>query len=232
MPKLLNERHELYATYRAKGFSPAKAALSAGYASGSSTSAELEKTPEIEARRDELIEELRLKREMARNAAVEASKVIGQMTGVGKAWVLTKLSENAQLAMSDGEYKDANEALKLIGEEFGMFKGGSAADPNAEMMSDTFNLDTLEAILGKSDDAVDPMKVLAPPTDEAIRLIEGFDSGKKLAAERRLQTGSETDVALTDEVDVDACHDSDEEHGEMPERRTKTNINRTAKGRF
>jgi hypothetical protein len=67
-----------------------------------------------------------LKREQQRTAAMEAAKMVGQVTGVSKAWVIQQLAENAINAKQDGDYGESNAALTLIGKEYGMFQGGSA----------------------------------------------------------------------------------------------------------
>lgn len=212
MTKLPNERHELYAQHRARGFAPSKAGLAAGYAQGSSTISELEKTPEVMTRVDELLEEQRTKKEQNRAAAIEAAKVVGNLTGQSKAWVMQKLAEVAALAMSDGEYKDANEALKLIGEEFGMFKGGSADDNDGATQVTTVNLDAIEAITGHQmgDTAtlipaplIREEAPVAEVSEDALKLIQGHSKRKPLAEARQLSTGSETDVALNGEADLD-----------------------------
>ena len=57
MPKLQNERHELYAKYRSLGMDPVKAAPSVGYVLYYSVLFKLETNPEILKRIDELTAE-------------------------------------------------------------------------------------------------------------------------------------------------------------------------------
>lgn len=214
MSKLENERHEVYCLHRAKGFPPSKAGMAAGFASGSSTISELEKKPEIVARIDELIAELRERRDSARTAAVEAAKVIGKLTGVGKAWVIQKLAEVAQLAAQAEDFKASNDALKLIGEEFGMFKGGSAADPNAEQGQQPIDLDLYESVIGKEATQKivesmpgEEMEIII--SDDALALIEGQSpTAKRIAKDRMLSTGSEADVAMTEAAEIGDDDDS------------------------
>lgn len=221
--RLANERHENYAKQRARGMSPAKAGVAAGFAAGSSTIAELEKDPEVMSRVQTLIEELQNKRDANRAAAIEAAKVVGQMTGVTKSWVIQKLAENAQMAAEEADFKAANEALKLIGDEFGMFKGGSAGDEREEDQIATMNLDAIEAALGAPGDNARPINTIAAPSvDQVMEAVEPFEPSEaalgliagqsdsrrrrdreKIARERQLETGSETDVAMTPEAEPD-----------------------------
>jgi len=202
MPQLPNTRNELYAGHRARGMSPSKAAMAAGYASGSSTASQLEKDPAVVGRIEELLEELTLKRDSQRTAAIEAAKVVGEMTGYSKGWVIQKLAEVAQLAASADDFKAANEALKLIGEEFGMFKGASGLDDSNEGGAKALDLGALTALMDQNPGAAGPMLNVTPDKDEpldaaTLSLIEG--QGARRKANRKLSTGSETDVALKPE---------------------------------
>lgn len=125
MPALSNQRHELYCAQRARGMVPAKAAIAAGFAAGPSIYTNLEKDPEIIQRISELLEEYRLHKEQRRVAALEAARMVGKTVGYTRAWVLEQLAEVAAQARADGEYGEANNALKLIGQELDMFKGHS-----------------------------------------------------------------------------------------------------------
>lgn len=234
MPRLANERHELYALHRAKGFSPSKAGIAAGFASGSSTVSELEKSPEVMARVDELIAEIAERREGQKIAAREAAQIVGQMTGYSKAWVIEKLAEVAQLAAGDGDYKAANESLKLIGDEFGMFKGASGSSDDEGNLPKAYDLDALTtlmndpkpasppAVTGRDDPVMPgdgaqrvgsfqeaPRKEPFVPSQAALDLIEGQGrTAKRQRLERQgLPTGSETDVAMTPAAEPVAVDD-------------------------
>ncbi len=206
---LPNERHELYAKHRARGMIPSKAGIAAGYASGSSQVAELEKSPDVIARIEELMEQTRLRKEQDRAAAMEAAQIVGQLSGTSKAWVLQKLAENAQLAMQNDDYKAANEALKLIGDEFGMFKGASGGEGEEGQVPRTMDITAIERLMqGAQDATLQPPKLVgsnAPQTPgpkdtdeipEAIRvLIEGQGSAAKAARARRQTEEKEADIA-------------------------------------
>ena len=205
MARLNNERNELYARHRAKGMNAAKAALAAGYAPGSSTQ-HLETDPDIIARIEELFEDQKAQREAQRLAAVEAAKVVGQMTGVSRAFVIQKLAENAQNAAADGQFKESNAALELIGKDLGMFSGGQG-DDSASNIPATLDLDKLDAVLGDAMGALpDAEKSEADLSREfgqetALELIQGQVKKERIDPnDRKLTTGSETDVALLDDA--------------------------------
>lgn len=228
MPRLANERHELYAIHRAKGFSPAKAGIAAGFASGSSTVSELEKSKDVMQRVDELIAEIAERRESQKIAAREAAQIVGQMTGYSKAWVIEKLAENAQLASAESDFKSANEALKLIGDEFGMFKGGSGSSDEDGNLPKSYDLDALTTLMNTPKPVTQQQDPVMPgdgaqrvgsyqepetrepfvPSQAALDLIEGQGkTAKRQRLERQpLATGSETDAAMTpaaEPVEVD-----------------------------
>uniref|UniRef100_A0AB74ULW8 Terminase small subunit n=1 Tax=Caulobacter phage BL57 TaxID=3348355 RepID=A0AB74ULW8_9VIRU len=208
MPRLANDRHEMYAMMRAKGMMPAQAAQAAGFVKGSSTYAQLEKDPEVQARAQELVEENNAKREQMRAANEEAARIVGQMAGVNKAWVIQKLAENAQNAAQDGDYKESNAALKLIGEEFAMFQGASAEGRENGAGERVFDLDNLTAVLQPA------AKIIAPKVTQKVDPQAAFDliAGNSTAAKRQREArafseGGDADAAFTEEADIDAIPD-------------------------
>ncbi|ARB14892.1 hypothetical protein Ccr29_gp336 [Caulobacter phage Ccr29] len=207
MPRLANDRHELYALMRAKGMKPQAAAQAAGFVAGSSIYAELEKDPEVQARAQELLDENNLKREQMRTAATEAAKVVGQVSGLSKAWVLQKLAENAQMAAQDGDYKESNAALKLIGDEFGMFSGASSEGTEGQNGERTYDLDAMSALLVKGTATIP----VAPPKVDpsaAFDLIAGNGAAARRARESRaFSDGEESDAVFSEDADIDAVMD-------------------------
>jgi hypothetical protein len=212
MARLPNDRNEQYARHRARGMNASKSALAAGYAPGSSTT-HLENDADIQARIGELMDEFKSQRDQQRAAATEAAKVVGQMTGVGRAWVIEKLAENAQNAAREGAFKESNDALKLIGEEFGMFQGQQNDEGQGSPVPQRLNMDSLESLL---DDAMPIAPPLPSNNDQygeadALKLIEGQTGNRRsnriAAGERALTTGSETDVTLMDAAKLDEIGD-------------------------
>lgn len=219
MPRLANDRNELYAKHRAKGMIPKKAAIAAGYAQGSAIYSGLEDDPEVVTRIAELTHEFQSQREQQRAAALEQAKMVGVLTGVSKAWVIQKLAENAIAAKDDGDYGESNAALTLIGKEYGMFNGGSAIKEGDEARNQVVDMDQTEGLLAAAEGAMQPPapSTPQPPIDMAMveRLIAGNRNTREreravTASERELTTGSETDVALTAAAEPDdpAYHDA------------------------
>lgn len=210
MPRLSNDRQENYCKQRAKGMKPAQAALIVGYATGSGTQSNLESDPAIEARILELMEEAETERMARREAAITSAQAVGAVVGASKAWVLQQLAQNATLASNDGEYKASNEALKMIGEELGMFQGASKGQGD-DAAPKTMDLHQLTNVLDQAESdrpaaLVDEerVKMFAPPSEEQVLdMLGGAIGGKpNLAEARRLNTGSETDVALYEDFDM------------------------------
>ncbi|AXQ68988.1 terminase small subunit [Caulobacter phage CcrPW] len=186
---------------------PAKAAPAAGYSPKSSTT-HLEEDPEIRARIDELRAEHESVKEQQTIAAREAAKVVGQLAGYGRAWVIQQLAEVAGLAKNDAEYKDAIHALELIGKDFGMFKG--ASEDEGSNVPKTTDLDALASLVNSAHEAL-PTEVdihAMPPLndDEAAELIAGQKRGE---AEKPKSADNTITVADTDEpFDYDALRRS------------------------
>ncbi len=203
MPVLANPRQEIYCKHRARGMLPTKAALAAGYAAGSSVT-HLEADEAVIARIQELMDEHEKARTQARAAAAEAGKVMGQLTGIGQAWVIAKLAENSQRAADDGDYKESNHALELIGKEFGMFQGAKGEGDGAST-GQVYDMDKLDAILASTEKEIPIDPNARPPLahDEVLALVEGHARKPDFAKDRQMMTGSETDAAL---IEID-CED-------------------------
>lgn len=200
MARLADDRQDLYCQHRARGMIPVKAAIAAGYATGSGIYTKLEDTPEIQTRISELIEEIKLRREQARAAAIASAKQVGTQTGIGRGWIIEQLVENAVLARQDGDYKESNAALKMIGDHYGMFKGNQSIDDLETNDNKIIDMDVTEALLAKASEVMNPKEIKHVTVDEAqaaIDLISGNRPADRVsAADRELTTGSETDVAL------------------------------------
>jgi hypothetical protein len=175
---------------------PAKAALAAGFASGSGVTTELEKDAEVVARISELMEERRLHKEQQKIAAKAAAQTVGQITGKSRAWVIEQLAENALMARNEGDFKESNTALKLIGDHLGMWGGGGDGDERAGPggVPASLDFDALDALVQNTEHLIETQTAALPePTDAEMRLLLG-ETGRP---DRALTTGSETDVALT-----------------------------------
>jgi len=205
LPHLQNERHELYALHRARGFVPKRAAACAGFATGSSIYTSLEADADVMNRIMELSQVVQMQKEQNRAAAIEAARTVGHITGMNKAWVLEQLALNVVAARDDGQIKESNDALKMIGDEFGMWKGTSGVDEVNGEGRMLIDLDKTDALLNSADHA---MTVIPPTPDEEpvidMAIVERLIAGNKpiKIKERQLSTGSETDVAMTAESEI------------------------------
>lgn len=218
--RLNNDMNEQFARHRARGMNASKAALAAGYAPGSSTT-HLDRDADIIARIKELQVEFLSNRDQQRAAAKEAARMVGQLTGVGRSWVVAQLAENALNAAREGEYRDSNHALELIGKEFGMFEGKQAGDEDeGSAIPQLTNMDALEGLLDAAQAALPQVPALPAlyGEDDALALIEGQQRAARsrradwvTPAERVLSTGSETDLALFDLDAIDAVLDGADE---------------------
>lgn len=201
---LKNERQELYAKNRAQGMPPSKAAVAAGFSSGSGTYSKMEKDEDVQARIEFLkteLEERKAQRAIANRAAARA---VGETVGYTRSWVLQQLAEVAANANSDGDYKEANRALELIGKDMGMFEGGSSPDDEPGDVPQSFDADSLDALKRgwdaiKGGPKIDSDDGMTPEERARIAasIIEGHHGSNRVKpADRVLKTGSETDVAL------------------------------------
>jgi hypothetical protein len=210
MPILGNARQELYCKHRASSFIPKKAALAAGYATGSAIYTSLEQDPQITARIQELIDERRIESEKRRAQAaaegIAAGAVAGAISGVDHAWVLLQLKENARDAAQHGDFKESTAALKLIGDHLGMFKTSGGDVPGHRAPEDEhLSMDQIDKLTQASEHLMDRITAVeVVDVDMAMSLIEGHPGAHNLAGERVLDTGSETDVALQQADAIDA----------------------------
>jgi len=140
---LKNSRHEAFASHVAKGISHTEAAKLAGYAEGSAhvTGCRLLKNAKVLSRIQEL-----------KGRVTEQTVTT---SGITKAWVISKLRENAEQGMKEGQRTPAIRALELIGKELGMF------------------VDRKEIGIGK---------LLEMSTEDLVRLLAEIDGEKATAA--------------------------------------------------
>src|SRR5262245_23928372 len=106
---LKHTKHEAFAQHVAKGVSGTEAAKLAGYAEGSAhvTASRLLRKANILSR----IEDVRK----------HITEMATTSSGISKAWVISRLKENAEKGMAEGQRTPAIRALELIGKELGMF---------------------------------------------------------------------------------------------------------------
>lgn len=125
MPKLSNTKHELFAQYRANGYSQADAYEKAGYTRNSGNASVLEQKEEVAARIQEIIDKKvnsgEEKREKRRRNAKDAQSL--DDLGLNRMWIITELMNLYDVAYATDDVKTAMGLLQLLGKELGMFSG-------------------------------------------------------------------------------------------------------------
>lgn len=210
MPVMENSRQELYCKHRANGFVPKRAAIAAGYATGSAVYTGLESDPDVQARIAELIDDKQRVKDARIEAAQKAAEISGEITGTSQGWVIAQLKLNAEDAREAGSYKESNDALIKIGEHLGMWGKGAGAEDNgkggtaADQLVNSDMMDRLIAVTDELHGGPDTRnEPLALPDAKTVNdLIAGH--AKITPKERELATGSETDVALERDDEEDA----------------------------
>ncbi len=204
MPTLPVARQELYCKHRANGFVPKKAAVAAGFATGSAIYSELEQSPDVITRIQELIDEKQAEKEARQLAARQAAQTAGEVTGMSIGWVIEQLKINAEDAREAGAFKESNDALKLIGEQFGMWnKGGDGGKDKPADAGALMDMNAIDKMLASSEHLEAPAEVKLIDQAVMMELIEGQGRPNRIPeAARTLETGSETDAAFMDEEDI------------------------------
>jgi phage terminase small subunit len=136
-PGFLNNKMELFCRFAARGETNAKAYELAGYAPSQSNAATLAGKSDIQHRiaelKKEFIEEQALhEAALARARAADAQSGDPSLPETRQAaeWsfnrIMDMIAENVRLAQVAGEYKAANDALKMMGDAMSMFDKANA----------------------------------------------------------------------------------------------------------
>lgn len=152
MSALSNPRWEMFAIGLVSGKSQVRAYKDAGFqmggASGNATT--LAKRPEIQARVAELIEQkTAFKSQFVKtndlDHEVAISRAYDEET-VSKGWVIRELMDNVKAAREASQFTASNQALKMLGDEIGMFKTKNTDDGNSEKPKDSPSPVSIDAI--------------------------------------------------------------------------------------
>ncbi len=166
MPALSNTRWELYCLGIVQGKPASKAASDAGYEPQTSTA--LKKQPEIAARIAELIEDkTRFKAQLDEGSDSGGGVEISMDPGlISQKWVMSQLMQNALDARRANQFTASNQALRMMGEEMGMFsKKTPDADPNKpEALETTVTSDDINKLLI----AMDTTKAISVPVNKEV----------------------------------------------------------------
>lgn len=145
--KYLNRKQELFCRFVANGETQVRAYDLAGYEPSSANASTLFHKPLIqqriielkaEAEREEI--EFRALRAKAEEADPEGTAAIAK----GIEWtfqrVMDMMAETVRLAQIAGEYKAANEALKMMGEAMRMFEDAKGTSPESQRTNNNLTI--------------------------------------------------------------------------------------------
>jgi len=140
----LNKKQELFARFLAEGCTQLDAYVNAGYEPSSANASTLANKPLVKMRVEELRLEIEARAhdfEIRRKAAADSPERLIEEAEWTAQRVMDMIAENAKLAQMAGEYKAANESLKMLGDALKMFeKAKSDADGNASGAKGTLAL--------------------------------------------------------------------------------------------
>ncbi len=131
--KYLNKKQELFAKFMAEGSTQLEAYELAGYEPSSANASTLANKPLVRKRIAELKAEHERKEaefKVLAQRAEEADPTLAAEIAFGAEWnfqrVMDMMGANVRLAQIAGEYKAANECLKMMGEAMKMFADAKA----------------------------------------------------------------------------------------------------------
>lgn len=125
----LNKKQELFCKFVAQGSTQLEAYELAGYEPSSANASTLANKPLIKERISELrqaLEEDKLRFEGMRRAAAGDPVKLVEAAEWSFQRIMDMMAENVKLAQVAGEYKAANETLKMMGEAMKMFEKATA----------------------------------------------------------------------------------------------------------
>lgn len=125
----LNKKQELFCKFIAEGCTQLDAYVNAGYEPSSANASTLANKPLVKQRIKELIEQRerqQLEFEVMRREAAGNKEKLVEVAEWTFQRVMDMMAENIKLAQIAGEYKAANETLKMMGEALNMFQKAKA----------------------------------------------------------------------------------------------------------
>lgn len=130
--RYLNKKQELFCKFLAEGCTQLDAYVNAGYEPSSANASTLANKPLVKQRVAELAEQAERRRvefEVLKREAAGEPKQLVEVAEWTFQRVMDLMAENVKLAQIAGEYRAANETLKMMGESLNMFqKAKSDAD--------------------------------------------------------------------------------------------------------
>lgn len=125
----LNKKQELFAKFLAEGCNQLDAYVNAGYEPSSANASTLANKPLVKARVEELkhaAERRELEFQVMRREAAGSPEKVVEVAEWTFQRVMDMMAENVKLAQIAGEYRAANETLKMMGESLNMFQKAKA----------------------------------------------------------------------------------------------------------
>lgn len=125
----LNKKQELFCKFLAEGCTQLDAYVNAGYEPSSANASTLANKPLVKQRVKELEEQnerRKLEFEVMKREAAGQPKELVEVAEWTFQRVMDMMAENVKLAQIAGEYRAANETLKMMGESLNMFQKAKA----------------------------------------------------------------------------------------------------------
>ena len=176
----LNKKQELFCKFMAEGCLQLDAYVNAGYEPSSANASTMANKPLVKARIEELKEQNERRRVefevMKRQAAGKPQELIEVAEWTFQR-VMDMMAENVKLAQIAGEYRPANETLKMMGEALKMFEKAKS-----------------DANQGNSSGAKNTLALIGQVTQLFDGAGGGNDSGEQNPLRPRLDRASDTDA--------------------------------------
>lgn len=188
--QLANPQHERFAKARAEGIKLVEAHKIAGYAPNPGNAKGLEMRPEVAARirylRD--LHETELRQERANQYEEMIKSITSSESGIDLSFIQRELLKNLLMARALGKVKEANDAVRLLGDTCGAFEpqGSNNVSSKAAQLDNlagkgkvsliSTTIDELTDTLGEFDP--DPDAHIIPDDDDLGEVIEHLESGR------------------------------------------------------
>lgn len=194
---LANPQHERFAKARAEGAKLVEAHKIAGYTPNPGNAKTIEMRPDVTARIQYLrdIHETTMREERANQYQEMLKALTDSASGIDLTFVQKELLKNLMMARALGKVKEANDALRLLGDTVGAFEpqrkdnvsskatqlDNPARAGKVSLISGT--IDELADSLGEFDP--DPDSIDIPDDDDLGEAVEYLESGRTVQGSRR-----------------------------------------------
>jgi hypothetical protein len=174
----LNKKQELFAKFLAEGCTQLDAYTNAGYEPSSSNASTLASQPLVKQRVEELRAEIERKSvefDILRKQAAGSPESAVEVAAWTFQRVMDMMASNVKFAQAAGEYKAANECLKMMGDALKMFEkaqadatsGKQAGPQNTLALIGQVTQVLADASGGSSPQADNPLAPRLPSTSDA-----------------------------------------------------------------